>query len=81
LWASTRKPSRKRLASSISVILARGLRREGVDGVNGKLLQGPSHLGGLLPPTKLFLESPVRIIALKGTVTILINGKRDPISG
>jgi hypothetical protein len=56
-----------------------GLRRKGVDGLNGKFLQGPSHLGGILPAPKLLLKAPMRIIALKGAVPILVDGKGNPI--
>jgi len=56
-----------------------GLRRQGVDGFNGKLLQSPSYLGGILPAPKLLLKAPMRVIALKGAVAVLIDGKGDPI--
>jgi phospholipid N-methyltransferase len=56
-----------------------GLRRQSVDGFNGKFLQGPSYLGRILPAPKLLLKAPMRVIALKGAVPILVDGKGDPI--
>jgi hypothetical protein len=56
-----------------------GLSREGIDGLNGKFLQGPPHLGGILPTPKLLLKAPMRVIALKGAVPILVDAKGNPI--
>jgi hypothetical protein len=56
-----------------------GLRREGIERLDTKLFESPSHLGGILPAPKLLLKAPMRVIALKGAVPILVDGKGDPI--
>ena len=56
-----------------------GLRREGIEGLDTEFLQGPSHLGGILPAPKLLLKAPMRVVALQGAVPILIDAKGDPI--
>jgi len=55
------------------------LRRKGIDWLDTKLLQGPSHVGGILSAPKLLLQGPAVIIALQRTVTILIDVKGYPI--
>jgi hypothetical protein len=56
-----------------------GLRGKGIDGLDTKLFESPSHLGGILPASKLLFHSPVAIVAFQRTVPILVDGKGDPI--